>query len=322
MDKATGLRESEQDAVKKNNTSTLSELAIDDAYRPVMNVGAIEKNQQASTKVKEEPLEDILKSLPLPPYKPLLAQVLGITTEPQGACDTRPQSPAITGEAIKDTCSLPFSKILDDASKSVTQAIARTLDDVDRNQNGHTDKQEIRFGTAFLLCNDAEDKCYYVTNAHVAGDADSVGLVAADGKTVQYGKIVNRDEAKDLVLVERPPGDNREPVEVGAMPKVKDSVFIVGHPLGSPWDVVSPGQVMELNLDIKMKDPETGKDKQYKGLIQSQVRAVPGNSGGPEFNADGEVIGVKVLANRAGSASIPINDALAEIKELDSASSK
>ncbi len=320
MDKATGLKESEQASFADGNKNALNDLARDGAYRPVLHAETTDKKQQEAAQVKEEPLEDILKKLPLPPYKPLLAQVLGITTDPIGVCDTRPQSPAITGEAIKDTCGLPFTTILDKVSKSVTQAISKTTDAVDRNKDGLQDKQDVRFGTAFLLCDENSDKCFYITNAHVAGDSETVGLVAEDGKTVQYGKIVNRDEEKDLVVVERPPGDHRPPVDVGTTPNVKDSVFIVGHPLGSPWDVVSPGQVMELNVNMNMKDPETGKVKQYKNLTQSSVRAVPGNSGGAEFNTQGEVVGVKVVANRAGSASIPIKEALEEVKEAATAS--
>ena len=314
MDKATGQVENQQFDSK---TSTLNEAARSEAYKPAAAIDSVQKNQGTAAQVKEEPLEDVLKKLPLPPYKPLLQQVLSITTEPYGACDTRPQSPEITGEPIKDTCNLPFTKILDEASKSVTQAIARTTDKVDRNNDGMLDKMGVRFGTAFLLCDTADDdKCYYVTNAHIAGDADSVGLVTEDGKTLQYGKVVHRDDTKDLVLIERPPGDKREPVEVGALPNVKDDVFIVGHPLGSPWEVVSPGQVVEHNVDMKTTDPYTGKLMEWKGLTQSTVRAVPGNSGGPEFNAKGEAVAVKVVANRAGSASIPIARALEEIKEV------
>lgn len=312
MDKATG-----QNVTERTQTATF-DAARDDAYRPVMNVGALEadaqKSTQAASTVKEEPLEDVLKQLPIPPRKELLAQVLGITSEPVGNCDTRLQSPEITGNPIKNTCDLPLEKILDETAKSVTQAIARPLGP-DENNDGKPDKEvPFQFGTAFLLCD--KDECYYVTNAHVAGNADSVGLVSADGKTLQYGKVLNRDEEKDLVIVERPTGDTRVPVDVGSMPKVNDSVFIVGHPLGSPWNVVSPGQVMDLDASMSLKDPATGKVKKYEHLIQSQVRALPGNSGGPEFNDKGEVIGVKVLANRAGSASIPIKEALEEIREV------
>lgn len=264
--------------------------------------GSSNKNESPSAQ-RQEPLEDVLKRLPLPPMKPLLAQILAITDSPLGACDTRPQSPQITGAEMKDTCDIELSKIVPAVEESVTQAIARPVG------------EQPRFGTSFLLCN---DECYYVTNEHVPGkNTDEVGLVSPDGKTIQYSKILARNSERDLVIVARPEGDTRSPVRIGALPLKDEPLFVLGHPLGSPWDVMSAGKVNSTSGVVKYRDPESKQTVEYKNLIMSSVRVVPGNSGGPEFNKAGEAVGVKIIATGGGSASLPISDALDTIKKYE-----
>jgi len=249
-------------------------------------------------------LEDVLKDVPHSPI--LIRNILGIyssgNTNPS-VCDGVPQSPGITGDKLQNNCDLNLTDIYPAVKDSVAQAISGKEDEA------------ASFGTAFLVC---DDKCYYVTNDHVSNNHDQVGIVDVDGKTVNYGKVVARDPQLDLVLIEPPAGSNvREPVKVGDAPKVGDSLFTVGHPLASPDDVITTGKVSKLGTTLDVKDPANGTVQHYKDLISSGVNVYPGNSGGPQFNDKGQVVGIEVVATRGGSVSIPIQHAMDMIKKAE-----
>ncbi len=109
----------------------------------------------------------------------------------------------------------------------------------------------------------------------------------------------------------------RNPIKLGALPQVGDSVFVIGHPLASPADVITAGKVTAVNATLDVKDPGTGQTQHYTDLIKSTVPVYPGNSGGPEFNKNGEAIGVKVVANGRGSVSIPIASVIEKVKKTE-----
>jgi S1-C subfamily serine protease len=251
---------------------------------------------------KDEPLAPLQKDLELPDDKRGKEQ-FGVERSfmdvPAMACDKRPQSTWVTGKPVADDCDIKLSSVYPQVKDAETQAVVKQPDGT------------INWGAAFKYCDAKQAKCVYITNDHVAQDADQVGLVAQDGKTVKYGRVLARDTAHDLVAVEVPKGDTRPSVKVGLPPKVGDPVFTDGHPYGIPGDVISAGHV--LDTDYTITDIDSGQS--YSGLIQSDIVATPGNSGGPEFNKDGEVVGIKSNAGMNGtSMSIPIQTALDLIK--------
>lgn len=246
-----------------------------------------------------EPLQGIMTELGIPDDKQIAKRVLSLVEHPQVQCDRSPISPYVSGANLDDNCGLPMNALYQSVESSVTQAISRP--------NG-----DLKFGTAFKLCDTQEDKCFYVTNNHVSGGADQVGIVDESGKTVQYEKVVARDEANDLVLVAVPKADTRKSVMVGnpAQPQVGDSVFIVGHPFGYPHDVISAGQVRSTMGFADVEDPETKQVRRMQNLLVTDVFAQHGNSGGPEFDKNGNVIGVKTIAINGGSLTVPIDRVL------------
>jgi serine protease Do len=196
---------------------------------------------------------------------------------------------------VADDCDIALSTVYPKVKDAVTQAVVKQPDG------------SIDWGAAFKYCDEASKKCVYITNSHVAEDSNQVGLVAQDGKTVKYGKVLVNDQVHDLAIVEVPKGDTRPSIKVGAPPKIDDPVFTVGHPYGIPGDVISAGHVQELNYTIT--DIDSGQS--YTGLTESDILATPGNSGGPEFNKQGEVVGIKSNAGANGtSMSIPIQTAI------------
>lgn len=217
----------------------------------------------------------------------------GITDKvsPGSPCDRRPQSPWLTGQPVQDTCGFELSKVYLQVKDAVTQAVVPQPDTT------------INWGSAFKYCKN--NKCVYITNDHVRQDANEVGLVSQDGQNVVYAKVLATDPVADITLVEVPPGDTRPSVVVGAHPKARDVTFAVGHPFGIPGDVISPGYVLDPNQSVGIIGGSF-----MTGLIQSDGFASGGNSGGPDFNTKGEVIGVKSSAGGGTSMSIPIQRAL------------
>jgi len=256
----------------------------------------------ASALKRDEPLAPLQKDLELPVdlrSKKQYGVERSFTAVPATACDHRPQSPWVTAKPVANDCGIPLKTVYPQVKDSVAQAVVKQPDG------------SINWGAAFKYCDDKSKKCVYITNAHVAEDASQVGLVAQDGKTVRYGRVLAQDLVHDVAIVDVPKGDTRPSVKVGPLPKVGDPVFTDGHPYGIPGDVISSGHILDLNYTIT--DVETGQS--YNGLTESDILATPGNSGGPEFNARGEVVGIKSNAGANGtSMSIPVHTAIDLIK--------
>jgi S1-C subfamily serine protease len=274
-------------------------LLVTDAA-PDFALGAQAAGRLATGQVANstEPLTPLQKDLQLPvdrAAKQQFALERGFMEVPALQCDHRPQSPWLTGKPVADDCGIALKSVYAKVKDSVTQAVVKQPDG------------SINWGASFKYCDNKNKKCVYITNAHVAQDADQVGLVAQDGKTVNHVRVLAQDLEHDVALVDVPAGDTRPSVKIGQAPRIGDSVFTVGHPYGIPGDVISSGQVLDLNYTIT--DIESGQS--YYGLIESDILATPGNSGGPEFNKKGEVIGIKSNAGANGtSMSIPIQTAI------------
>lgn len=256
---------------------------------------------EASTRVagSQEPISNLLKELSIPEDKEQIARVLEITSSPKGDCDLMRQAESVSGKPIQNTCALNLSSLYQRSRDSVAQV----LTPVDGN---------MLFGTSFKLCDKNDQKCYFVSNAHVVGNSQIAGLASPDRKSVSYQKVLARDSFKDLVLIEAPAHDPRRAVEIGRSPKPGQAVFTIGHPFAYPEPVLAAGKITEPQVAVEKEyPPGSGKIEIRDGLFASSVSVLQGNSGGPEFNEKGEVVGIKVIAlNKGGSVNIPISEAL------------
>jgi serine protease Do len=146
-----------------------------------------------------------------------------------------------------------------------------------------------------------------LTNNHVIDGAYDVHVKLSDG-TVVSGRILATAARIDLALVKI---DTKHPLTVvhwGDSDKVQigDSVFAIGNALGIGLSVTS-GIVSALNRNIM--------DTPFDDFIQTDAAINHGNSGGPLFNRQGEVIGVDtaIISPTTGSVglgfAIPSNDA-------------
>jgi serine protease Do len=148
-------------------------------------------------------------------------------------------------------------------------------------------------GSGFFISADG----YAVTNNHVVDHAKSVQVTTDDG-TIYTAKVVGTDPKTDLALI-KVDGKNDFPyVKWGAhAPRIGDWVVAVGNPFGL-GGTVTAGIVSARGRDIGAGP--------YDDYIQIDAPINKGNSGGPAFNVDGEVIGINSAIYSPSGGSVGI----------------
>lgn len=146
-------------------------------------------------------------------------------------------------------------------------------------------------GSGFVI----DDQGHIVTNNHVAGEMQFIGITFADGSTSE-GTLVGTFPEGDIAVVRAASlPEGVQPVVLGdsANVKVGQITVAIGSPLGLQQTVTS-GIVSALNRsieDLGEEDPNSS----LQGLIQTDASINPGNSGGPLFDSRGSVIGMNTL---------------------------
>ena len=128
-----------------------------------------------------------------------------------------------------------------------------------------------------------------LTNFHVVDGAEQVSVKFVDG-TMVAGRVVGSDPGNDLAIVRvNVPADTLQPARFADSDGVRvgEPVFAIGNPFSLEFTVTS-GIVSGLNR--QSEGGITGRP--VRGVIQTDAAVNPGNSGGPLFDADGNVIGV------------------------------
>src|ERR1700716_3097964 len=134
-------------------------------------------------------------------------------------------------------------------------------------------------GSGFIISSDG----YVVTNHHVVENATEVSVTLDDGKTVP-ATIVGTDKRTDLALLKIKQGGPYQHVDFAtATPRVGDWVIAVGNPFGLG------GSVTAGIISARGRDIGTGP---YDDFLQIDAPVNRGNSGGPTFNTQGQVVGV------------------------------
>jgi len=141
-----------------------------------------------------------------------------------------------------------------------------------------------------------------VTNNHVIADADEINVILNDGTKVK-AEIVGVDKKTDLAVLRFKPPKPLTAVKFGDSDKIRlgDWVVAIGNPF-SLGGTVTAGIVSAKNRDISQGP--------YDSYIQTDAAINRGNSGGPLFNLDGEVIGVNTLIISPTGGSIGLGFAV------------
>jgi serine protease Do len=141
-----------------------------------------------------------------------------------------------------------------------------------------------------------------VTNNHVIADADEINIIMNDGTKIK-ADIVGVDKKTDLAVLKFKPPHPLTAVKFGDSDKLRlgDWVVAIGNPF-SLGGTVTAGIVSAKNRDISSGP--------YDSYIQTDAAINRGNSGGPLFNLDGDVIGVNTLIISPSGGSIGIGFAV------------
>jgi serine protease Do len=148
-------------------------------------------------------------------------------------------------------------------------------------------------GSGFFISADG----YAVTNFHVVETADKVEVTADDGR-IFPAKVIGADQHSDVALIKVDSASNLPFVTFAdGNPRVGDWVIAVGNPFGL-GGTVTAGIVSARGRDIGAGP--------YDDFLQIDAAVNRGNSGGPTFDIDGNVIGVNtaIVSPTGGSVGI------------------
>jgi len=166
-------------------------------------------------------------------------------------------------------------------------------DFMDRGGNGAPPRRSQALGSGFVISEDG----YIVTNNHVIAEADEIKIEFFSGEVLP-AKLIGRDPKVDIALLKVESDKPLPFVSFGDsdIMRVGDWVMAMGNPLGQGFSV-SAGIISARNRELSGT---------YDDYLQTDAAINRGNSGGPLFNMDGEVIGVNtaILSPNGGSIGI------------------
>ncbi len=169
---------------------------------------------------------------------------------------------------------------------------------------GGPQRREMGQGSGFLVSADG----YAVTNHHVVMNADEVLVKTADGKEYK-AKVVGSDAKTDLALLKIESDDPFNFVKFAEKEaRVGDWIIAVGNPFGL-GGTVTTGVISARGRDIGSGP--------YDDFLQIDAPINRGNSGGPAFNLQGEVIGVNTAIFSPSGGSVGIGFAIPAVMAKD-----
>ena len=163
---------------------------------------------------------------------------------------------------------------------------------------GQTPRRVNSLGSGFII----DTSGLVVTNNHVIADADEINVILNDGTTLK-AEIVGRDTKTDLALLKVKSDKPLKAVKFGDSDKLRLGEWVIA--IGNPFSLggtVTAGIVSARNRDIQSGP--------YDNYIQTDAAINRGNSGGPLFNLNGEVIGVNTAIISPSGGSIGIGFAV------------
>jgi len=171
------------------------------------------------------------------------------------------------------------------------------------------ERQSAALGSGFII----DEKGIVITNNHVIQDADDI-IVRVDGDKDYKAKVIGADPLSDIAVLQLKTKEKFTPVKFGNSDKARigDWVIAIGNPFGLGGTVTS-GIISARNRSIGLT--------RYEDYIQTDASINSGNSGGPLFDMNGDVIGINTaILGRSGSIgigfSIPSNNAKLVIDQL------
>ncbi|MCB1366407.1 MAG: Do family serine endopeptidase [Rhodobacteraceae bacterium] len=201
-------------------------------------------------------------------------------------------SPAVVNITTSTTVTASGAPRLQVPEGSPFEDLFRDFQDRQPGQGGP--RRASALGSGFIISEDG----YIVTNNHVIEDADDVMVELYSGGELR-AKVIGTDPKTDIALLKVETDEPLPFVRFGDsdIARVGDWVLAVGNPLGQGFSV-SAGIISARNRALRGT---------YDDFIQTDAAINRGNSGGPLFNMDGDVIGVNTaILSPNGGGSIGI----------------
>ena len=171
------------------------------------------------------------------------------------------------------------------------------------------ERKSAALGSGFII----DEKGIVVTNNHVIQDAEDI-IIRVNGDKEFKAKVIGSDPLSDIAILQLETKEKFIPVKFGNSDKARigDWVIAIGNPFGLGGTVTS-GIISARNRSIGLS--------RYEDYIQTDASINSGNSGGPLFDMNGDVIGINTaILGRSGSIgigfSIPSNSAKLVIDQL------
>ncbi len=171
------------------------------------------------------------------------------------------------------------------------------------------ERQSAALGSGFII----DEKGIVITNNHVIQDADDI-IVRVNGDQEFKANVLGADPLMDIAVLQLETNEKFIPVAFGDSDKARigDWVIAIGNPFGL-GGTVTAGIISARNRSIGLS--------RYEDFIQTDASINSGNSGGPLFDMEGNVIGINTaILGRNGSIgigfSIPSNSAQIVIDQL------
>ncbi len=170
-------------------------------------------------------------------------------------------------------------------------------------------RQTSALGSGFII----DEKGIVITNNHVIQGAEDV-FVRVNGEKNIKAKVIGADPGMDLAVLQIESDQKFTPVKFGDSDtaRIGDWVIAIGNPFGL-GGTVTAGIISARNRSIGLS--------RYEDYIQTDASINQGNSGGPLFNMDGDVVGINTaILGQSGSIgigfAIPSNSAQKVINQL------
>ena len=185
------------------------------------------------------------------------------------------------------------------------------FEDMFKEFNKETERKATGLGSGFII----DKKGIVVTNYHVIHGAEDI-YVSVNGSNEYKAKVLGKDPYMDLAVLQIESDKKFQPVTFGDSDKARvgDWVIAIGNPFGFGGTVTS-GIISSRNRDIGLT--------RYDDFIQTDASINVGNSGGPLFDLNGNVIGINtaiIAPGQSGSIgigfAIPSNPASNVINQL------
>ena len=171
------------------------------------------------------------------------------------------------------------------------------------------ERQSSALGSGFII----DEKGIVVTNNHVIDGAEDI-VVQVNGEKKFNAKVIGADPLSDIAVLQLDTKEKFIPVKFGDSDKARigDWVIAIGNPFGLGGTVTS-GIISARNRSIGLS--------RYEDYIQTDASINSGNSGGPLFDLNGDVIGINTaILGRSGNVgigfAIPSNSAKIVINQL------